>query len=231
MLVKYNNLEFELPDNTEKHRFDSKNIFNEIFLHDCYKIEHVKKALNISEKKIVWDVGSHLGFFSALCKIKVPECKIHSFEVIPIRVQEQKKFLKNFDDIKINLAHFLGYAEDLEKCKSLISKDSDVSTQQYIRDVKDVPKISVAQYLQQNPDTPDVVKIDMEGGEVGILDELNSLGFLKHVKIITGEWHFDKAYNYVKNHLNDIFDVEVIRKGSENNWNTFIAINKNINLN
>ena len=51
-----------------------------------------KSSKNISEKKIVWDVGSHLGFFSALCKIKVPECKIHSFEVIPIRVQEQKSF-------------------------------------------------------------------------------------------------------------------------------------------
>lgn len=227
MNIDWNNLQLTLPGNSDRHKFDALPIFHEIYTRDCYKIETVKNILNKCDKKIVWDIGAHIGLFSLLCKINVPDCKIHTFEISPIRVEEQKKFLNNRENIKINLMQFLGFAHDEEKCKEYISKPNEDKSYLYLRGIQGVPKVSVEEYLT-NSDVPDIIKIDMEGGEVGILEELNQLGLLDKVKLITGEWHFDLALNYIKDDLSRNFNVDITRRDSNDNWNHFIAINKNI---
>lgn len=219
-------LEIYLPEDSEQHKFQSLPIFREIFDSDCYNINKIKNIIG-DKKPIVWDIGSHIGLFSLLCKIKLNECEIHTFEISPIRVKEQKKILNNFSDIKINLCQILGFMPDVEKCKEYISRLDDYQINLYLRGIKDVPVISVADYLKDNK-VPEILKIDMEGGEVGIIEEFNQLNLLKDIKIITGEWHFDKAYNYIKDELSKNFHIDIKRLNDKNNWNHFFAVNKNI---
>jgi len=216
----------DIPEDNDQHKFASLSIFNEIFHQDCYRINDIINSLN-TQQNIIWDIGSHLGFFSLLCALKMDNYEIHTFETLPIRVEEQKKILKKFNNININLCTFLGFIHDKDKCKKFISREDENIINQYIREIKGVPRLSVLDYLKNNK-APDIIKIDMEGGEVGIIEELRELGHLSNVKIITGEWHFDLAYNYFKNELNDLFRVEILRTSNDNNWNTFFAVNKNL---
>ena len=218
-------LEINLPEDSEQHKFQSLSIFKEIFESDRYNINKIKSIIG-NNKCIIWDVGSHIGLFSLLCKTRLSECEIHTFEIIPIRAKSQKQLLHNFNGIKTNLCQILGFMPDVEKCKKYISRQDDYSIELYLRGIKDVPVISVTDYLKDNK-VPEILKIDMEGGEVGIIEEFRELNLLKDIKVITGEWHFDKAYNYIKNDLSQHFDIDIKRINTNNNWNHFFAINKN----
>jgi hypothetical protein len=51
----------DIPDDNSIHKFDALPIFEEIFNHDCYKIDDIINNLN-SDENVIWDIGSHLGF-------------------------------------------------------------------------------------------------------------------------------------------------------------------------
>lgn len=216
----------DIPEDNDIHKFASFPIFQEIFHQDCYRINDIINSSD-ARQNVIWDIGSHLGFFSLLCALRIQKYEIHTFETLPIRVEEQRKILEKFNNMNINLCKFLGFVHDREKCKKFISRQDETVINQYIAEIKGVPFLSVEDYLKTNK-VPDIIKIDMEGGEVGIIEELRELGHLSNVKIITGEWHFDLAYNYFKNELNDLFNVEIIRTSDNNQWNTFFAKNKNL---
>lgn len=230
MLIKTHGIEINLPEDEPNHKYAAFSIYKEIFIHNCYDIETIKKISNKCSNKIIWDIGSHIGLFSLLCKLNIPNCQIHSFEVLPNRIDAQRKILEKYSDINIHNIHFLGFCEDIEKCKKYISKQDDNYINVYTHTIKNIEQISVTKFFEKYNTIPDIIKIDMEGGEAGIFEELKSLNILKDIKFITGEWHFDKAYDYITQELIKDFYVSTKRIDKNNNWNTFTAINRNFSF-
>lgn len=164
--------ELVLPADTAKHKFQSLPVFKELFERNVYKMDIIEQQLGSVEDLVVWDVGSHIGLFSFMCKSLIPSSNIHTFENIPIRVQEQQKILERFSNIKINNVKLLGFANDVAKCRSYISRLDEDDINLYLRPIKNVSAISVNQYILEGNPPPSLLKIDMEGGEVGVMEEM-----------------------------------------------------------
>lgn len=101
--------------------------------------------------------------------------------------------------------------------------------------------LSVQTFLTKyNIDKIDVLKIDCEACEVGILTEMEHLGILQDIKVITGEWHWEFSRFHVNELLKDTHNIkwkwrdgghptewrsfsEWTPKGSSPNWDEFYA--------
>jgi FkbM family methyltransferase len=89
----------------------------------------------------------------------------------------------------------------------------------------------------------DLLKIDCESAEVGILSEMKELGILHSIKVITGEWHWEFSRHQINELLKDTHNIKwrwrdvgcspewrsfeqwtrIGRKNPEYNWDEFYA--------
>jgi hypothetical protein len=83
---------------------------------------------------------------------------------------------------------------------------------------------SVEAFLtKHNIDSIDVLKIDCESAEVGILSEMKEIGILDTVRVITGEWHWEFSRQGINDLLREEFDIrwKWTNAGSAIEWRSF----------
>lgn len=161
-------------------------VFEEIFVDRDYKIvdEIIKRA------SVVIDVGAHLGFFSLYCAFLNPNVKVFSFEPDE----------RNYGLLKKNLQE--------NRVKNVVSKNSAVSeivgevdlnlaedshNHSLILDHNDKKKRVFSTTLQTicskfSIEKCDLVKLDCEGAEFKILENIDSATFGK-ISAFVIEYH------------------------------------------
>lgn len=183
--LKSKRFSFEYPN-----RGSLYGMFTEIFLDQNYFIEETDKPLTII------DGGANIGFAAIYFLLKAPQAKIISFE------PNKDTFSILEKNIKHNNAHvelhnvalgdsngevvFYTDENDIESQGSSITKHLE-SKDRTLRESKVKMEI-LSEYIH---DELDILKLDIEGAEGLVFENLYETGKLQKIKKIFLEYHFD----------------------------------------
>jgi len=202
----------------ERERNLDYGICHEVQKDDCYRV-HELAAAGFAPRVIV-DVGAHIGTFTALAAKYFPQAVIYSFE--PLK-QHYRLLVRNSPKRRgrpQNLAVVGFYGS--EKGHD-IHPSSDFERAYRGRLLSNA--ISAAQLFQKYKLSHiDLLKIDCEQCEVNIFRELDAIGRLKDIDVISGEWHFDTAKNELRSIVGKTHEVDIVDEGM---WNHFFARRRN----
>lgn len=147
------------------------------------------------------DCGAHLGesvdFFLKRFS-QADSFQIHSFECNPSSIEHFKKRHNLKANVKLyekavwvneeGLDFYLGLSDGCSAIKEKITGNLD--KQNPIR----VESISLSKFIKENFLSVDniILKMDIEGAEYAVLNDLCDTGAIKYVKSLFGEWHHHK---------------------------------------
>jgi FkbM family methyltransferase len=152
----------------------------ELAVGDCYRLNQIPRP------DFIVDGGANTGLFTLAAAAKWPNVPIVAFEPVPSNVEAIRAHLEtnNFEDrAKVEqaaLAGIDGSRRFFLREANQGSFSGDISS----RDVMDVSCRAIAQYLPSNPDLLKLIKLDIEGGEVEVLDALFANGGVKKTIIV-----------------------------------------------
>ena len=150
-------------------------------------IDHLK------EDSIVFDIGSHIGYFSCLASKLAPKGKVFSFEIDPICVKliERNKALNNSVNLEVIHAAIVDLNTEVKVPKVMaptpglsLNKVSGMGT--FHLNGKSVDSL-----INELGFSPDFVKLDIEGAEGLALKGMSEWLKKKDVKLLL-ELHVDK---------------------------------------
>ena len=147
--------------------------FKEIFMEECYT---KKLKLKIPERPTVIDIGANAGFFSAFAASRFPGAKVFSYEPIDVNFRQllrNKSINENAGilcfpkavcgdpgEIELNFDSNDSFTTSASVFKESDTKNKTVS----------VPCVSLPEIFDEhNIERCDLLKIDCEGAEYGIL--------------------------------------------------------------
>lgn len=180
--------------------------FREIFVIGEYHVE-VDKT-----NPVFIDCGGNIGITTLYFKFLYPQAKVLTFEAEPHNAQILESNLKqsNVSDVTV-VNKAVGARHDTltffggNRAGTLFEEfNEDKKESQLKKGREDIlNKVEVAMVpLSEYIDTDiDVLKIDIEGAEGDVIDELNKKGLLKKVQHIAIEYH---RFSFEKNRLSDI---------------------------
>lgn len=206
-------------------------IFTEIFLDDTYKLKWIK---NFSKKNgiqinSILDIGGNCGLTSMLSRSYFPSSIIHCYEPNT----EIEKFLES----NAKIANFKYFLEAVGAKSSMvklnIDRNQSVLSSISPDEVGSTKQVSFKEALQRfgNIDV-DIVKMDCEGSEWEILDNLD---LWNNIKFITMEYHLGKG-NYDHNRITKALAkigfkiIPEIESSNDCNYGIAVAYNKNIQI-
>ncbi|SRR5258706_854187 len=140
----------------------------------------------IASSDVVFDCGANRGDFSSWCSDNL-DCQVYSFEPDP-RLFSQLPSLRNVEFVECAISSNeagLSLALGSERCSSGIYRESP--TQPTVS----VPSVSLPQFCSKRnltSATIGLLKIDIEGAELDVLDHLPQ-NFLARTRQITVEFH------------------------------------------
>lgn len=181
-------------------RFDSidrvRSLFKELFVEQPYYF----KTSN-TEPKII-DCGSHIGVSIVFFKMLYPNAKIIGFEPnkYAYKLLEKTLDLNKLSDITIHNKALMNYDGEVDIFINQSNK-RDVATSTIEERVTNGTKYTVqstklSHYIN---DTIDFIKIDIEGAELVVLEELEKKQKLKYIKQMTIEYH-----HHIDEHKDDL---------------------------
>ncbi len=175
----------------------------EIFSNEIYKI-YLKK-----NNPLIFDIGSHIGLSILYFKILYPNSRIIAFEPNPnvFPLLEENISLNNVPNVEL-----YNFALGKKECNRDLYIDSTgigaFSTSSFTKNAwngkqKTIPiQVQVKQLSKYIQKEVDLLKIDIEGAELEVLEELKCNDKLKFIKNIIIEYHPMK-----KNNLNKIISI------------------------
>lgn len=171
----------------------------EIFQKEIY---HIKLDSN---SPTILDVGSHIGLSILYFKLLYPNSKITAFEPNPniFPLLEENIYLNNIKDVKL---HNIALGKEFRQRELYIdaSGGGAFSTSSFYKNAwngkqKTLPievKVEkLSKYIDRNID---LLKIDTEGAELEILEELEERDKLRYIKNIALEFHPTNKNKYQK---------------------------------
>lgn len=192
-------------------------LYYEIFKNEEYKI-----ILNqIKDSRVIFDVWSHIWFFSLYCFKNNINLKIHCFEATKENFKKSKFILKAYED-KIILNNLFADFENSEKNMHINTEknmQSSFYNNQFLckSDKKEtVDCINLVTYIKENnldyKNSIDIVKIDIEWYEFELLHNIEE-SFFNSIKTLIFEYHilfpefenkYDKLLTKLKLHYKKI---------------------------
>lgn len=157
--------------------------FEEIFNHNIYNLKLPINPVNII------DAGANVGFASLFFKLKYPDSKIALVEIESENIKMIEKNLKGLKDVKIyhkglfNKKAFFKVEDPFNATNSFVIKEV-TENEPY-----DIESTTVDEIMTENNfQTVDVLKIDIEGAEKDLFEK-DYESWLPKVKIIMVETH------------------------------------------
>lgn len=202
-LVSFSNLKFYVESREEFF------ILNEVFIENDYNI-------SISDEFVVIDIGANIGiaslFFSTLPAVK----KIYAFEPVTETFKQAQYNLELNQDIhKVVTFKNLGLGNKEKKEKFIYNKSFKGNTgvrgfeSPSYNEEDDLLEIEVQinkssseflKIINENKDEKIVVKMDCEGAEYEIFENLFATSIINSVDIFILEWH-DKGASFIEDIL------------------------------
>ena len=201
--------------------------FIDIFLDDVYKLKRIKKFSDKNNIKIksILDIGGNCGLFSIAAREYFSKSTIHCYE--------PNLFIKKYLKYNSAAGNFKFFNESVGKNTCMVSlvikKNNSVLSNIALNKNGSTPQISFNNVLKRFKfNTIDIVKMDCEGSEWEILNDIKTW---KKVKFLTMEYHLGKnKYNHdrVVNVLNKIgFNLlSRIERSKKVNFGLILAYNR-----
>ena len=172
-----------------KHIHSDVEVALELAVGDNYRLQQ------LPQPDFVIDGGANIGLFALAAAARWPKAPIIAFEPVHENVEAIRAHLRanHFENqIKVEEAALAG--SDGSK-RFFIRKSGQagfVASSLPILETVDVACCALARFLPQDPDLLKLIKMDIEGGEVEVLEALFANGGLKKT-IIVMEIHFPPA--------------------------------------
>lgn len=200
----------------ERERHIDYAICHEVHKSDCYRVHEL--AAEGFAPRIIVDIGAHIGTFTALAAKYFPTAVIYSFE--PLK-QHYRVLVKNSPRrVRPQNLAVLGFYGN--EAGHDVYPGNEFEHAYRARQLSNA--ISAARlFARFNLPRIDFLKIDCEQSEVNIFRELDYLGRLKDIDVISGEWHFATAKSELQSIVGKTHDVEIVDEGM---WNHFFARRK-----
>lgn len=178
--------------------------------------------------KVIWDIGANIGSASLYFNSRFPQAHIHAFEPIP------DNFLlaeRNLAGLPVSLHNIALGPEDAEM--SITASDCPLNFGGYSFHYSGTVDAPVSQVRMARPATllgqglsvPDLIKIDTEGAEWGILTSFPE-EIISRVDWIIGELHSVRSFELLE-YLSRWFLIET-RKSMKSPLFMFMAKNRSI---
>lgn len=164
-------------------------LVREIHMQDDYRVKSLK-AEGFEPKTIV-DIGANIGVFTVLARHLWPNARITAYE-------PQLSFFKALAMNSNGDTHPVCFPVFGEQDAPELFPDQELWKQSGV-----CVAARIACY------EADLLKIDCEGAEAGILLDLKQLGLLDSIAVITGEWHRASRREAVVCALRDTHDLEI----------------------
>ena len=163
---------------------------NDIFVKNGYDIP----GLNMLKNAAVLDIGANAGLFSMYIKFTCPDAEVHCYEPAPNTfelLKENASQLENVHLHKRGVSNFTGKAEILMSSENTgATSIKSIGNHQALD--KQTIKLVEAKSIVEKMDKVDILKIDTEGCEFEVLDNLNEHNLLQKVSFIMLEYHSEK---------------------------------------
>lgn len=133
-----------------------------------------------SRKKVFIDVGAHYGFFSILAGRRNPDLEIHALEPVPesFEVLRRNLELNGLESVHCHPQAASDKSETATFLRSIAADNSSFYAHPQAPPLEriEVETLPLSRLLQRHRDVPTLIKIDTDGHEVPILEDLrNSL--------------------------------------------------------
>jgi FkbM family methyltransferase len=185
-------------------------IVNEVTAYDIYKMKEISQRYPVCNTVI--DIGGHIGSFTYMCKKYNPKAKVYAFEPCKASFELYKKnMLENgimdvqvfnkgvtydnncstviMKDFSTGISIFLSKEEAEKIVKEKSEHEFDRGTGIFDIACSDIEPITFEEILEQNKiENIDILKVDCEGAEIGILNNMTQESANKIDKIVC-EYH------------------------------------------
>ena len=140
---------------------------------------------DLNKDSIVFDIGGYEGQWAHDIFSKY-QCNIHIFEPVPVFADNIKK---RFVDNKKITVHQFGLSKDNSNEKIYLNKDGS-SLFRKKGDMKEIKLLKITDFFLENKiESVDLMKINIEGGEYDLLEELIKTNLIKEIKNIQIQFH------------------------------------------
>jgi len=133
-----------------------------------YEMEKQKVfSKSISEGDVVFDIGAHVGFYTLIASKLVGETgKVYSFEPFPKNISYLKKHIRlnKLDNVKI-----VDRAVSNKTGEVFFEAGQNSSTGKISKNGQKIQSIKLDDFIKENIPVPDIIKMDIEGGETETL--------------------------------------------------------------
>lgn len=208
-----------------------RQIAESVFARDEYRLGELSKT----DQRIHWvlDVGAHIGAFTRLVKHYWAEARVIAVEPDPTA---EPYWHLNTSDLSGSFWHGqaivpvggpvavkLFHSADQNAAANFVAEVvSEFTPLPLNRAFDEVPATNILDLLNQydQPDL-DLVKLDCEGAEAHILEDLSQAGYLHRIGFICGEWHYFESIPRIESALSATHHLTLYRH--EHPWGSFFA--------
>jgi len=164
-------------------------LFEEIFYRNDYQYKYKNK------KPVILDCGANIGFATIYFKWLYPESKIYAFEpnrrafgLLKKNILENK--LKDVHPFNVALSDRNGEIDFFIDSDEPGSITTSTKYERMPKDKTRVDCVSLSSFIKRKRlKQIDFAKMDIEGSEQEVVDDLNSSGLLKNIPRYTIEYH------------------------------------------
>ncbi len=158
---------------------------------------------NLRPDDVLYDVGAHFGFYTALGAWATTQGEVHAFEANEKLGTYLKRNFDSFPTVYVVSNAVADTMREVDFYDATEDVDSSASSRFNLLDTKRAPQsvqaITLDQYVADGHRPPTVIKIDIEGGEYDALVGAEKLIASHKPRIIMEVWGGDMGKKYSQN--------------------------------
>jgi FkbM family methyltransferase len=177
--------------------------YHKLQTEDIYQIE--KRLLGNISDGVIFDVGAWVGNTAQSYLNVFSESKVYAFEPFPesfSKLNERFKGVGNISVEQVALSSEVGiatfYSNSIETTNSLLESAKTLTSDDFFRDTKDKIEVKTttldAYCLENDIKKIDLLKLDVQGGELKVLEGAKKLLESKSISLIFCEVEFIEHY-------------------------------------
>ena len=190
-------------------------VYHEVCTCDTYELQRIREPIRVAV-----DLGASWGVATRMMRSRWPQARIVAFEPDPSRFSY---LARNCPAVDCRRDAVVGFADDPVRrvrgvgfCAPWRATPEEVFTEAILQNPISAHKaLAGIEFI-------DLLKIDVEGFELGIFQEMDEMGLLARTRRIVGEWHFPNVREGISGVLARTHHL-VFGAGAEAPWGPFTA--------